>query len=99
MEKAKDNAAAGGMKRQKRSLVVGTLKHYDISYECSLADFLALIERIVAIIPEEKRKDVTVDWTDGNECDSGYIEFSHWRDETDEEMYRRYNGRDAGPQR
>lgn len=77
------------MSRQKIRKVVGTLKRYDVEYQCTLPHFLELIENIVSGIPTELRDHVNVDWTDGDDCDSGYIEFEVWREETDEEMTAR----------
>lgn len=76
-------------KRQKIRIFVASLKRYDVASGCTLPHFLAQIEEIVCSIPVDDRENVRVDWTDGDECDSGYIEFRHYRDETDEEMAAR----------
>lgn len=77
------------MARQKIKTFEASLKRYDISYNCTLPQFLKQIEDIVNGIPVDDRENVVVDWEDGNECDSGYIEFRHYRDETDQEMAAR----------
>ena len=75
--------------RRKIRTFVDSLKRYDISYGCTLPQFLAQIDKIVESIPTDQRDGIVVDWTDGDDCDSGYIEFEHFRDETDEEMASR----------
>lgn len=77
------------MERLKITTVVGTLKRYDVEYECSLPAFIEMIVAIASGIPKNDRQNITVDWTDGNDCDSGYIEFRHWRFETDAEVAAR----------
>lgn len=77
------------MNRRKVRTFQANLKKYDVSYDCSLTDFLKQIEDIVSDIPAEQRDSIMVEWTDGDECDSGYIEFTHYRPETDEEMSAR----------
>lgn len=68
---------------------VATLQHYDVEYECPLSKFLAKIEAIVAQIPVDQRENAYVDWMDGSEYDSGYIDFEYRREETDEEAAAR----------
>lgn len=68
---------------------IASLMRYDIAYDCPLPRFLAQIEEIVAQIPVDQRSNVFVDWMDGTECDSGYIDFEYRREETDAEAAAR----------
>lgn len=73
--------------RKKIFTIKGSLKRYDVPCDCSLPHFLELVDDIVQSIPAGQREDILVEWDDGGDCE--YITFTHYRDETDEEMQSR----------
>lgn len=72
--------------REHISTFLGSLKRYDIPYRCTLA---ALLDQLDDIVGDVDHDEIIVEWTDGNDCDSGYIEFTHRRLETDAEFEKR----------
>src|ERR1035437_745088 len=55
----------------------------------SLPDFMHRIENLLAPVPKELHDEVVMFCFSGDELVGGYIEFEHYRYETDEEMAER----------
>lgn len=77
------------LKRGTVSQPLSTLTQYDMSYDASLADLISRIESIAGDIPRSEWGAIKIDWNEGNEYESGSIDFVYHRLETDDEMSAR----------